>query len=77
MLSNSVKQFIEKNISMIEEEEFDMLYDEAYEWLADDRGYELTKILSSTLNIKNSLFQNDFPKKNHLIYHLFHQTFLL
>jgi hypothetical protein len=60
MLSNSVKQFIEKNISVIEEEEFDMLYDEAYEWLADDRVRELTKILSSTLNIdaKNYALKN-------------------
>lgn len=46
-----VKQFIEDNIVLIEEEDYDGLYEQAYEWLPDEHVTELTKILSDVLNI--------------------------
>ena len=44
-----IKEFIEDNIVLIEEEDYDGLYDQAYEWLPDDYVTELTDILSETL----------------------------
>ena len=46
-----VKAFIEKNKGFILHEDWDNLYDEAYEWLSDDQVKELNKILSTTLNL--------------------------
>lgn len=44
-MSPDVKRFIEKNISFIEHEAFDEVYEQAYEWLSDDQCKELTNIL--------------------------------
>lgn len=49
-MKNLVKEFIEDNIVLIEEEDYDGLYEQAYEWLPDDYVTELTDILSKTLN---------------------------
>ena len=48
-MKNLIKEFIENNIVLIEEEDYDGLYDQAYEWLPDDYVTELTDILSETL----------------------------
>ena len=50
-MKNLIKQFIEENIVMIEEEDYDGLYDQAYEWLPDDYVTELTDILTKTLGV--------------------------
>lgn len=55
-----VKEFIEDNIVLIEEKDYDGLYDQAYEWLPDDYVTELTEILTKTLGIK---FE-DYAKQN-------------
>lgn len=51
-MTNHVKRFIEDNIEFIEEEDYDGLYDQAYEWLPDDYVMELTEILTKTLGIE-------------------------
>ena len=63
-MRNLIKQFIEDNIVLIEEKDYDYLYDQAYEWLPDDYVTELTSILSKTL-------QEDFSKyaKQNIIKH--------
>ena len=63
-MTNLVKEFIEDNITLIEDEDYDGMYDEAYEWLPDDYVTELTAILSETL-------QKDFSKyaKQNIIKH--------
>lgn len=60
-----VKEFIENNIELIEDSDYDDLYDQAYEWLPDDYVKQLTDILSKTL-------QDDFTKyaKQNIIKHL-------
>lgn len=61
-----VKEFIEKNIALIEDEDYyDDLYDQAYENLPDDYVTELTAILSETLD-------EDFSKyaKQNIIKHV-------
>ena len=50
-MKNLVKEFIEDNIVLIEEEDYDDLYDQAYEWLPDDYVTELTDILTKTLGV--------------------------
>lgn len=50
-MTELVKQFIEDNIVLIEQEDYDGLYDQAYEWLPDDHVTELTDILTKTLNV--------------------------
>ena len=59
-----VKQFIEDNITLIEEEDYEGVYDQAYEYLPDDYVAELTEILSETL-------QEDFTQyaKQNIIAH--------
>lgn len=49
-MKRAIKKFIEDNIVLIEEEDYDGLYDQAYEWLPDDYVTELTDILSETLD---------------------------
>ena len=63
-MTNLVKEFIEDNIRLIEEEDYDGLYDQAYEYLPDDYVTELTEILSETL-------QEDFTQyaKQNIIEH--------
>lgn len=63
-MKNLVKEFIESNIELIEEEDYDGLYDQAYEWLPDDYVTEVTNILSKTLG-------DDFTKyaKQNIIEH--------
>ena len=47
-----VKEFIESNIELIEDEDYyDDLYDQAYEYLPDDYVTELTTILTDTLKV--------------------------
>ena len=48
-MKNLIKEFIEDNIVLIEEQDYDGLYDQAYECLPDDYVTELTNILSETL----------------------------
>ena len=50
-MKNLIKEFIEDNIVLIEEEDYDGLYDQAYEWLPDDYVTELTAILTKTLGV--------------------------
>ena len=50
-MKNLIKEFIEDNIVLIEED-YDSLYDEAYDWLPDDYITELTAILTKTLGIE-------------------------
>ena len=50
-MKNLIKEFIEDNIVLIEEEDYDGLYDQAYEWLPDDYVAELTDILTKTLGV--------------------------
>lgn len=49
-MTGLVKEFIEDNIVLIEEEDYDGLYDQAYEWLPDEHTAELTKVLTKALN---------------------------
>ena len=49
-MTRSVKKFIEDNIVLIEEEDYDSLYDQAYEWLSNEDTTELTKVLTKALN---------------------------
>ena len=46
-----VKTFIESNKGFILQEDWDNLYDEAYEQLPDDYVKELNQILTNALNI--------------------------
>lgn len=55
-MDNGIKRFIEKNISLIEHEAFDEVYEQAYEWLSDDQCKELTNIL-------NDVFENIYLKE--------------
>lgn len=59
-----VKEFIEATIELIEYEEYDRLYDQAYDWLRDEEIDELTAVLSQTL-------QDDFSQyaKQNIIKH--------
>lgn len=50
-MKNLIKEFIEDNIVLIEEEDYDGLYEQAYEWLPDEYVRELTDILTKTLGI--------------------------
>lgn len=50
-MTNLLKEFIEDNITLIEEEDYEGLYEQAYEWLPHEHVAELTKVLSSALNI--------------------------
>lgn len=50
-MKNLIKEFIEDNIRLIEEEDYDGLYDQAYEWLPDEYVAELTDILTKTLGV--------------------------
>ena len=50
-MKNLIKEFIEDNIVLIEEEDYDGLYEQAYEWLPDDYVTELTAILTKTLSV--------------------------
>ena len=63
-MTDIVKEFIERNIILIEEHQYDDIYDEAYEWLSDQHTKELTDILTKTLDI-------DFEKyaKQNIIKH--------
>ena len=63
-MNNDVKEFIERNITLIEEHLYDDIYDEAYQWLTDQQTEELTKILSNALDV-------DFEKyaKQNIIKH--------
>ena len=63
-MTNLVKEFIEDNITLIEDEDYEGLYDQAYEWLPDEHVTELTDILSETLG-------DDFSKyaKQNIISH--------
>lgn len=51
-----VKEFIEDNIVLIEEKDYDGLYDQAYDWLPDDYVTELTEILTKTLGIEFEVY---------------------
>ena len=63
-MRHAIKKFIEDNIRLIEDEDYDSLYDQAYEWLPDNYVTELTAILSETL-------QDDFTQyaKQNIIKH--------
>lgn len=63
-MTNDVKEFIERNIILIEEHLYEDIYDEAYENLTDQQTEELTKALSTALN-------EDFEKyaKKNIIKH--------
>ena len=63
-MTNDVKEFIERNIDLIEEDSYEDIYDEAYENLTDQQTEELTKALSTALN-------EDFEKyaKQNIIKH--------
>ena len=63
-MTNDVKEFIERNIVLIEEHLYEDIYDQAYEWLTDQQTEELTKILSNALDV-------DFEKyaKQNIIKH--------
>ena len=50
-MKNLIKEFIEDNIVLIEEEDYDGLYEQAYEWLPHDYVTELTDILTKTLGV--------------------------
>lgn len=50
-MKNLIKEFIEDNIVLLEEEDYAGLYDQAYEWLPDDYVTELTDILTKTLGV--------------------------
>lgn len=54
-----VKEFIEDNITLIEEEDYDGVYEQAYEWLPDDYVAELTEILTKTLNIDFEVYAKE------------------
>ena len=61
-----VKQFIESNIELIEDEDYyDDLYDQAYEWMTDSQTEELTKILTETLDVNFETYA-----KENIIKHL-------
>ena len=51
MMNKDIKTFIEKNIHTIEQEEYELLYEEAYEWLSDWQCGELSNILLKALKI--------------------------
>ena len=59
-----IKQFIEDNIVLIEEEDYDGLYDQAYEWLSDDYVSELTAILSEALEVNFTQYAKENTMKH-------------
>ena len=63
-MTNDIKQFIEKNIDLIESEAWDDLYDEANDWLADRSITELTNILTTTLGIDAEKFAKENVMKH-------------
>lgn len=66
-MNNDVKQFIEKNIGLIEYEDWDNLLEQSYEWLSDEQCKELINILSSTLDMDLKPFAIDFLKTQIMI----------
>lgn len=64
-MNKLVKEFIEDNITLIEEEDYDGVYEQAYEWLPDDYVTELTTILTKTLDIDFEVYA-----KENIIKHL-------
>ena len=64
-MNKLVKEFIEDNITLIEEEDYDGVYEQAYEWLPDDYVAELTTILTKALNIDFEVYA-----KENIIKHL-------
>lgn len=72
-MTEIVKEFIEKNIALIESEDYDALYDEAYSCLSDNQTEELTNSLSSALSVdfeefakQNILKQFEYSLKQYL-----------
>lgn len=61
-MNNDIKTFIEKNIGLIEYEDWDNLLEQSYEWLSDQQCKELINILSSTLDVDLKPFAIDFLK---------------
>ena len=59
-----VRQFIEKNITLIEHEAWDDLYDQANEWLLDSSIRELTSILTDVLDIDVEQFAKENAMKH-------------
>ena len=49
-MTNDVKEFIERNIVLIEEHLYEDIYDAAYEYLTNQQTEELTEALSTALN---------------------------
>ena len=64
-MNKLVKEFIEDNITLIDEEDYDGVYEQAYEWLPDDYVAELTTILTKTLDIDFEVYA-----KENIIKHL-------
>ena len=58
-MNKLVKEFIEDNITLIEEEDYDGVYEQAYEWLPDDYVAELTTILTKTLDIDFEVYAKE------------------
>lgn len=61
-MNNDIKTFIEKNIGLIEYEDWGNLFEQSYEWLSDEQCKELINILSSTLDVDLKPFAIDFLK---------------
>lgn len=59
-----VRQFIEKNITLIEHEAWDDLYDQANEWLVDSSIRELNSILTDVLDIDVEQFAKENVMKH-------------
>ena len=59
-----VRQFIEKNITLIEHEDWDDLYDEANDWLVDSSIRELNSILTDVLDIDVEQFAKENVMKH-------------
>lgn len=66
-MNNDIKTFIEKNIGLIEYENWDNLFEQSYEWLSDEQCKELINILSSTLDVDLKPFVIDFLKTQIMI----------
>ena len=58
-MTNDVKEFIERNIVLIEEHLYEDIYDAAYEWLTDQQTEELTKVLSEALDVDFEQYAKD------------------
>ena len=59
-----VRQFIENNITLIEHEAWDDLYDQANEWLLDSSIRELNSILTDVLDIDVEQFAKENVMKH-------------